>query len=72
MSLLSRFTFKGRQELAATSDRLAIAVTAGAGSGKTLTLTGRYLYLLEQGHPLRSIIAIGAISWVRLRDSKSQ
>jgi ATP-dependent helicase/nuclease subunit A len=58
MSLLSRFTFKGRQELAATSDCPAITVTAGAGSGKTLTLTGRYLYLLEQGHPLRSIIAI--------------
>jgi ATP-dependent helicase/nuclease subunit A len=58
MSLLSRYPFKGRQELAAASDRPAITVTAGAGSGKTLTLTGRYLYLLEQGHPLRSLIAI--------------
>ncbi len=58
MSILSHFTFKGRQELAATADNSAIAVTAGAGSGKTRTLTGRYLHLLEQGYPLRSIIAI--------------
>ncbi len=58
MSLLSHLTFKGRQELAAAADNPAIAVTAGAGSGKTRTLTGRYLHLLEQGHPLRAIIAI--------------
>ena len=36
----------------------AIAVTAGAGSGKTRVLVGRYLHLLEQGHPLRSLVAI--------------
>lgn len=58
MSLLSHFSFKGRQEQAATDPNPAIAVTAGAGSGKTLSLVGRYLHLLEQGYPLRSILAI--------------
>lgn len=58
MSILSQFTFKGRQREATAADVYAIAVTAGAGSGKTRVLTGRYLYLLEQGFPLRSLIAI--------------
>ncbi|MEW5868855.1 MAG: UvrD-helicase domain-containing protein [Chloroflexota bacterium] len=57
-SLLDQFSFKGRQEQAATASRAAIAVTAGAGSGKTLSLVGRYLHLLEQGYPIRSLIAI--------------
>lgn len=58
MSLLSQFSFKGRQEQAATDPNPAILVTAGAGSGKTLSLVGRYLHLLELGYPLRSILAI--------------
>ena len=58
MSLLSQYSFKGRQEQAATDPNPIIAVTAGAGSGKTLSLVGRYLYLLEQGYPIRSILAI--------------
>jgi ATP-dependent helicase/nuclease subunit A len=58
MSLLSQYYFKGRQEQAVTDPNPAIAVTAGAGSGKTLSLVGRYLHLLEQGYPLRSILAI--------------
>ena len=58
MSLLSQFHFKGNQEKAVTDSARAIAVTAGAGSGKTLSLVGRYLHLLEQGYPLRSILAI--------------
>jgi len=58
MSLLSQYHFKGRQEQAVTDPNPAIAVTAGAGSGKTLALVGRYLHLLEQGYPLRSILAI--------------
>ena len=33
-------------------------VTAGAGTGKTRTLTARFLNLLAQGLPLRSIVAI--------------
>ena len=58
MTLLSQYHFKGRQEQAVTDLNPAIAVTAGAGSGKTLSLVGRYLHLLEQGYPLRSILAI--------------
>jgi ATP-dependent helicase/nuclease subunit A len=58
MSLLSQFHFKGNQEKAVTDSASAIAVTAGAGSGKTLSLVGRYLHLLEQGYPIRSILAI--------------
>src|SRR3990172_6356711 len=58
MTLLSNFHFKGNQEKAVTDSARAIAVTAGAGSGKTLSLVGRYLHLLEQGYPLRSILAI--------------
>lgn len=57
-TLLDQFSFKGRQEQAATASNPAIVVTAGAGSGKTLSLVGRYLYLIEQGYPLRSIVAI--------------
>jgi len=37
---------------------LDLVVTAGAGSGKTLTLTGRYLALLAQGHAPPNIVAI--------------
>ncbi|MBS1245641.1 MAG: hypothetical protein H6R36_296, partial [Chloroflexi bacterium] len=37
---------------------MPVVVTAGAGSGKTRALVGRYLSLLEDGLPLRSIIAI--------------
>ncbi len=35
-----------------------VAVTAGAGTGKTRTLVARYLSLLAEGLPLRSIVAI--------------
>jgi len=35
-----------------------IVVTAGAGTGKTLTLVARYLSLLAEGMPLRSVVAI--------------
>lgn len=35
-----------------------IVVTAGAGTGKTRTLVARYLSLLADGIPLRSIVAI--------------
>jgi ATP-dependent helicase/nuclease subunit A len=58
MTLLSQFHFKGNQEKAVTDSARAIAVIAGAGSGKTLSLVGRYLHLLEQGYPTRSILAI--------------
>ena len=43
---------------AATITDRDLLVTAGAGSGKTLTLVARYLSLLGEGVPLRSIVAI--------------
>ena len=58
MTVLDQFKFKGNQEKAVTDSSSAIAATAGAGSGKTLSLVGRYLHLLEQGLPTRSILAI--------------
>lgn len=58
MTVLDQFHFKGNQQQAVTDSARAIAVTAGAGSGKTLSLVGRYLHLLEQGYPIRSILAI--------------
>ncbi|MBI5564513.1 MAG: UvrD-helicase domain-containing protein, partial [Chloroflexi bacterium] len=57
-SILAQFKFTPDQKQAATRRSRAIAVTAGAGSGKTRVLVGRYLHLLEQGHPLRSLVAI--------------
>ncbi|MDF1512308.1 MAG: UvrD-helicase domain-containing protein [Anaerolineae bacterium] len=35
-----------------------VVVTAGAGAGKTRTLVGRFVSLLFDGYPLRSIVAI--------------
>lgn len=44
-----------RQAVAAPGN---VVVTAGAGSGKTRTLVARYLHHLEEGVPLREIVAI--------------
>jgi len=57
-SILSLFPLTEDQLAAVTSSQPAISVTAGAGSGKTRTLVGRYLALLEQNLPLRSLVAI--------------
>jgi ATP-dependent helicase/nuclease subunit A len=57
-SILTQFKFTADQKKAATHRSRAMAVTAGAGSGKTRVLVGRYLHLLEQGYPLRSLVAI--------------
>ena len=57
-SILAQFPLEGSQAQAARSSNPAIAVTAGAGAGKTRTLVGRYLRLLEDGCPIRSLIAI--------------
>lgn len=57
-SILSLLQLKGRQAEAATTHGVDMAVTAGAGSGKTRALVGRYLSLLEEGRPLRSLVAI--------------
>jgi ATP-dependent helicase/nuclease subunit A len=57
-SILSLLQLKGRQAEAAKTRGVDVAVTAGAGSGKTRALVGRYLSLLEEGQPLRSLVAI--------------
>jgi ATP-dependent helicase/nuclease subunit A len=57
-SILTLFQLTDDQHSAATARDAAISVTAGAGSGKTRALVGRYLALLEQGFPLRSLVAI--------------
>jgi len=46
------------QEPAVAERGRDIVVTAGAGTGKTRTLVARYLSLLADGLPLRSILAI--------------
>jgi ATP-dependent helicase/nuclease subunit A len=57
MTILDLLRLNDPQRQAATAGGDAI-VTAGAGSGKTRTLVGRYLALLEDGIPLRGIVAI--------------
>ncbi len=52
------FNFTPQQKQAVTRANRAIVVTAGAGSGKTRVLVGRYLHLLGEGYPLRSLAAI--------------
>ena len=46
------------QEPAVVTRDRDVVVTAGAGTGKTRTLVARYLSLLAEGLPLRSIVAI--------------
>jgi ATP-dependent helicase/nuclease subunit A len=58
VTILSLFDLKGAQVAAAARLDVHLAVTAGAGSGKTRALVGRYLHFVEQGAPLRSLIAI--------------
>lgn len=58
MSILAQLKLSPEQEAAVCSARSAVAVTAGAGSGKTRTLVGRYLWHIEQGRPVRSLIAV--------------
>src|SRR5512136_1264846 len=57
-SILTSLALTPAQRKAATLRDAPVVVTAGAGSGKTRALVGRYLSLLEDGLPLRSIIAI--------------
>ncbi|MFQ5857793.1 MAG: UvrD-helicase domain-containing protein [Anaerolineae bacterium] len=57
-SILSLLTFTDDQHRAVTTREADIAVTAGAGSGKTRALVGRYVRLLEDGLPPRSVVAI--------------
>ena len=46
------------QEPAILARGCDVVVTAGAGTGKTRTLVARYLALLAEELPLRSIVAI--------------
>ncbi len=46
------------QQPAVTARSADVAVTAGAGTGKTRTLVARYLSLLLDNLPLRSVVAI--------------
>ncbi|MCO6449740.1 MAG: UvrD-helicase domain-containing protein [Caldilineales bacterium] len=58
MSILSLLELSPEQEKVVLSASPALVVTAGAGSGKTRTLAGRYLWHVEQGHSVRSLIAV--------------
>ena len=58
MTLFSNDHYSPRQQQAILAHGHKVVVTAGAGTGKTYTLVGRYLYLLQSGLPLRSIVAI--------------
>ncbi|MBI4786736.1 MAG: UvrD-helicase domain-containing protein [Chloroflexi bacterium] len=57
-SILSLIPLDPTQRAAVTQRDADIVVTAGAGSGKTRTLVARFLALLDDGAPLRSLIAI--------------
>ncbi|MDE3089366.1 MAG: UvrD-helicase domain-containing protein [Chloroflexota bacterium] len=57
-SILSLIKLDERQRAAVTHRGADVVVTAGAGSGKTRTLVARFLALVEEGAPLRSLIAI--------------
>jgi ATP-dependent helicase/nuclease subunit A len=57
-SILSLIPLDPTQRAAVTQRDADIIVTAGAGSGKTRTLVARFLALVEEGTPLRSLIAI--------------
>ena len=56
--VLQSFKLTSQQNEAAITRGRDIAVTAGAGSGKTSTLVARYVTLLADGLPTRSIFAI--------------
>ena len=56
--VLSKFRLTDKQRAAAIERQRDVVVTAGAGSGKTSTLVARFVSLLADGYPLRSIVAI--------------
>jgi ATP-dependent helicase/nuclease subunit A len=57
-AVLAQHVLSDRQLQAALARGTDVVVRAGAGTGKTRTLVGRYLTLLEDGVPLRSIVAV--------------
>ncbi len=58
MNLIDTLELKDQQPEAVTTRGRDISVAAGAGSGKTKTLVARYLSLLSENRPPRSIVAI--------------
>jgi ATP-dependent helicase/nuclease subunit A len=56
--ILEQLTPSGEQIQPVLSRQRDVTVTAGAGTGKTRTLVARYLSLLADGLPLRSLAAI--------------
>ena len=56
--IVAQISPSGEQVPAVVARGQDVAVTAGAGAGKTRTLVARYLSLLVDGLPLRSIVAI--------------
>jgi ATP-dependent helicase/nuclease subunit A len=56
--IVAQLGLSGPQAEAVTARGSAVAVTAGAGAGKTRTLVARYLSLLAEGMPPRSVVAI--------------
>lgn len=56
--ILSRFPLSPEQRDAALARGRDVVVTAGAGTGKTRTLVSRFLSLLHDGLPLRSVVAV--------------
>ncbi len=56
--LLTQMRPSDEQAPAITARGMDVAVTAGAGTGKTRTLVARYLSLLLDDIPLRSVVAI--------------
>ena len=57
-AVLAQHSLSERQLQAVLTRGRDVVVRAGAGTGKTRTLVGRYLTLLEDGVPLRGIVAI--------------
>ncbi|MBC8449775.1 MAG: UvrD-helicase domain-containing protein [Chloroflexi bacterium] len=56
--IVAQMTPSAEQEPAIVQRGCDVVVTAGAGTGKTRTLVARYLSLLADGLPLRSMVAI--------------
>ncbi len=56
--IVAQMSLSPEQEPAVHERGRDVVVTAGAGTGKTRTLVARYLALLADGLPLRSVVAI--------------
>ena len=56
--IVAQLSLNIEQRPAVSARGCDVVVTAGAGTGKTRTLVARYLSLLADGKPLRSVVAI--------------